>query len=322
MAYVLTGATGHIGNNLARMLTSQNEKVKLLVRKIDESIEGLDVEYIVGNVFDKEFLLKNIEKDDIVIHLAGIIDIKNKLQKETYDINFMGAVKVTNAAIEKKAKRYIYCSTVDCIYKENEYDIVKEPARMRVEMFNQNYPISKARATEYVLNKMKEKPYTSIAIIYPSCVFGIHDYKPSAIGKVIVDAIKGKTEFGINGGYNFIDVEDVVKAIITLSKMDNNDSYILSGHNITVRQMYETINNALGVNRKIRKMPLFLVKLAIPFVPYLSKFTLQTITENHNYDNSKAIKELNLELTPFDISINNTINWFKNKMKGKEENED
>ena len=68
MAYVLTGATGHIGNNLARMLTSQNEKVKLLVRKIDESIEGLDVEYIVGNVFDKEFLLKNIEKDDIVIY--------------------------------------------------------------------------------------------------------------------------------------------------------------------------------------------------------------------------------------------------------------
>ena len=311
MAYVIIGATGHIGNNLTRMLVDSGEDVKVLVRKIDQSIENLNVTYVVGDVLKKEFLLENINKDDIVIHLAGIIDIKNNLEKETNEINYLGTVKVVNASIEKKAKRFIYLSTVDCIYKETLDEIVKEPSRMRVEMFDQNYPISKAKATEYVLRKMKENLKTSIAIVYPSCVFGIHDYKPSAIGKVIKDSIDGKMQFGINGGYNFIDVVDLVKAIITLSKMNNNDSYILSGHNISVRKMYEVINDALGVKRKIRKVPLFIVKLAIPFVPYLSKFTLKTITENHNYDNSKAKKELNLTLTPFEDSIKNTIMWFK-----------
>ena len=315
MAYVIIGATGHIGNNLVRMLVEESQEVKVLVRKIDRSIENLNVTYIVGDVLNKEFLLKNINKNDIVIHLAGIIDIKNKLQKETNDINYLGTVKVVNASIEKNAKRLVYLSTVDCIYKETLDEVVKEPTRMRVEMFNQNYPISKAKATEYVMRKMNEKHNTTIAIVYPSCVFGINDYKPSAIGRVILDSINGKMQFGINGGYNFIDVVDLVKAIITLSKMDNNDSYILSGYNITVRKMYETINKVLGVNKKIRNVPMFLVKLAIPFVPYLSNFTLKTITENCNYDNSKAVEELGFSLTSFEESMKNTIEWFKDNLK-------
>ena len=315
MAYVIIGATGHIGNNLVRMLVEESQEVKVLVRKIDRSIENLNVTYIVGDVLNKEFLLKNINKNDIVIHLAGIIDIKNKLQKETNDINYLGTVKVVNASIEKNAKRLVYLSTVDCIYKETMDEVVKEPTRMRVEMFNQNYPISKAKATEYVMRKMNEEHNTTIAIVYPSCVFGINDYKPSAIGRVILDSINGKMQFGINGGYNFIDVVDLVKAIITLSKMDNNDSYILSGYNITVRKMYETINKVLGVNKKIRNVPMFLVKLAIPFVPYLSNFTLKTITENCNYDNSKAVEELGFSLTSFEESMKNTIEWFKDNLE-------
>lgn len=315
MAYVIIGATGHIGNNLVRMLVEESQEVKVLVRKIDRSIENLNVTYIVGDVLNKEFLLKNINKNDIVIHLAGIIDIKNKLQKETNDINYLGTVKVVNASIEKNAKRLVYLSTVDCIYKDTMDEVVKEPTRMRVEMFNQNYPISKAKATEYVMRKMNEKHNTTIAIVYPSCVFGINDYKPSAIGRVILDSINGKMQFGINGGYNFIDVVDLVKAIITLSKMDNNDSYILSGYNITVRKMYETINKVLGVNKKIRNVPMFLVKLAIPFVSYLSNFTLKTITENCNYDNSKAVEELGFSLTSFEESMKNTIEWFKDNLE-------
>ena len=77
----------------------------------------------------------------------------------------------------------------------------------------------------------------------------------------------------------------------------------------------ETINKVLGVNKKIRNVPMFLVKLAIPFVPYLSNFTLKTITENCNYDNSKAVEELGFSLTSFEESMKNTIEWFKDNLK-------
>ena len=81
MSYVITGATGHIGNNLVRTLVKNNEHVKVLVRRIDKSIENMNIQYCVGDIFDENFLNENINSDDIVIHLAGIIDIKNKLKE-------------------------------------------------------------------------------------------------------------------------------------------------------------------------------------------------------------------------------------------------
>ena len=107
MAYVITGATGHIGNNLVRRLIQNNEDVKVLVRRIDKSIENLNIKYCVGDIFNEDFLNQNIDPDDIVIHLAGIIDIKNKLKEETNKINYIGTVTITDVCIRKKVKKYI-----------------------------------------------------------------------------------------------------------------------------------------------------------------------------------------------------------------------
>lgn len=314
MSYVVTGCTGHIGNNLVRYLVGQHEDVKVLVRRVDKSIDALNVEYAIGDIFNKEFLNNHINQGDIVIHLAGIIDIKNKLEKETNEINFIGTKTITDVCLEKKVKHYVYCSSVDAIYKENEDDEILEPTKMEPDKFSWNYPKSKAKATEYVLNKMNESHDTNISIVYPSAVFGIHDYKPSYVGKVIMDAINGKMEFGVKGGYNFIDVIDVVKAIYQASLKTENGSYILSGNNVTVFEMYDTINKALGKKKKVWKIPLFIAKMAIPFVPYLSNFTFLTLLENHNYNNNKAKEELGLVVTPFEDTVKNTVEWFKENL--------
>ena len=39
MSIVITGSTGHIGNNIARYLAKNNLDIVLLVRRIDKSIE-------------------------------------------------------------------------------------------------------------------------------------------------------------------------------------------------------------------------------------------------------------------------------------------
>ena len=59
-------------------------------------------------------------------------------------------------------------------------------------------------------------------------------------------------------------------------------------------------------------IPKFLVYLSIPFVPYLSPFSLKTLLENHNYDNEKVREELGVTITPFDKTINDTVLWFMN----------
>lgn len=320
MAYVITGGTGHIGNNLARYLVSKNENVRLLLRRKSEAVENLNVEYVIGDIFDEEFLTQNIHEGDKVIHLAGIIDIKNKLAEETNKINYLGTVTITNVCIKNKAKHFLYCSSVDAIYKENNYDKIVEPEVMEIDKFKWNYPRSKAKATAYVMEKMKEDVSTKISIVYPSAVFGVNDYKPSYVGKVICDVINNKMEFGVKGGYNFIDVDDVVYAMVKIVDSETSSSYILSGNNVTVFEMYDTINKVVGKNKKVWKIPLIIAEASIPFVPYLSKFTFETLLENHNYDNSKAIKELGISITPFEKTVKKTVKWFREYLESKKRN--
>ena len=149
MAYIITGATGHIGNNLVRKLISLNQEVKVLVRKIDRSIENLPIEYCVGNIFNEEFLNTHITSNDIVIHLAGIIDIKNKNKEQVYKINYEGANLIANICLNKKVKKYIFCSSVDALeMKKNEY--IKEPEYIDIDKIEGNYGKSKALATTYL----------------------------------------------------------------------------------------------------------------------------------------------------------------------------
>lgn len=312
MAYIITGATGHIGNNLVKALLQQHEKVVILARKIDRSIEGLDVDYQIGNIFDQQFLENVITSEDIVLHLAGVIDIKNNRKEQTMRINYEGTKTITDVCIQKKVKRYIYFSSVDAIDKENIPAMQKigEPVCMHPEKFRDNYSHSKALATEYVMEQRKQHPELSIHILYPSAVIGANDFKPSSIGKVIQDIIQGKMQFGVKGGYNFVDVDDVVHATLVLCQQEVEGDFILSGVNVSVYALYEIVNQHLGRKKKTWKIPLWLVYICIPFVPYLSRFVLKTINESHNYDNTKMIEQLSTSPTAFDQTIEKTIRFF------------
>lgn len=314
MAYVITGATGHIGNTIVKKLIERKHDVVILARKIDVSIQNLQATYAIGNIFDQPFLNKWITSNDIVIHLAGVIDIKNNQKEQTLNINYEGTKIITDICIQKRVKRYVYFSSVDCIYKEKNEEIV-EPVQIYPEKFTDNYSHSKALATQYVLQMRVCHPDIPINIVYPSAVIGRNDYKPSSIGKVIQDIIKGKMQFGIRGGYNFVDVDDVALATIYLCEKNIEGDFLLTGHSIRVMELYEITNRHLGRNKRTIQIPLFIVRLCIPFVPYLSKFVLKTITENHQYNHQKMITVLGVKPVSFDETIEKTIQFFKEKGK-------
>ncbi len=310
MSIIITGSTGHIGNNIARYLAEKNEDIVLLVRRIDKSIEDINAKKILGNVFDKNFLEDNIKEGDVVIHLAGVIDIKNNKKEETLKINYEGTKTLLDVSIKNKASRFIYFSTTDCILKENE--IIKEPATMYPEKLPDNYNHSKALATKYVMDMRNENKDIMINILYPSAVIGINDYKPSAIGKVVKDIIDNKMQFGIKGGYNFVDVTDISEATYNLLQLKNNEDYLLTGRYVSIIEFYKIVNKVLNKRKTTIKIPLFLVYPFIPFVPYLSKFVIKTINQNPNFDNSKFKDLLNKDITKFEDTIKNTTEFFKN----------
>jgi dTDP-4-dehydrorhamnose reductase len=119
-------------------------------------------------------------------------------------------------------------------------------------------------------------------------------------------------QFGIKGGYNFVDVSDISEAISNLLQINNSEDYLLTGKYVSIYEFYEIVNKELNKNKKTIKIPLFLVYPFIPFVPYLSKFVIKTINQNPNFDNKKFKQLLNRDITKFSETIKNTVEFFKN----------
>ena len=59
-------------------------------------------------------------------------------------------------------------------------------------------------------------------VLRPSSVVGIHDYKPSEMGKALIDFYNRKIPMLPEGGYNMVDVRDVANSIIKAIEQGKN----------------------------------------------------------------------------------------------------
>lgn len=317
MKYIITGATGHIGNNLVRLLLSKGIDVKILVRNLkDKAIENLDCEKVVGDITDVSFIDSVIEEGSIVIHCAGLIDVTNKLVDDLMNVNVWATIDLVQVCIKKKVGKFIYISSTDAL---NGYDIVKEPLEFSLDGMDSYYGISKAMASDYVL-KAINMGLINGCILCPSCVIGVNDYKVSSQGGVIKKQIKKKVALSTKGHYNFIDVDNLVEAIYNASIVDTKPIYLLTGVDVNVSSLFKAIFKVLNKKGVIIHIPLFLVKFGLLFMPIyykitkqkpiFTKFTIKTINEKKTFDSSLAKNELGLKDTNFEKVIEKTINWF------------
>jgi len=303
--FIVTGATGHIGNTVVRHLLSNHLEVRVLIRKMDDALKDLPIDIQIGDVFDDAFLDAHISPNDIVIHSAGYIDLLNKDRLLSFRTNYLGTKKIVDTCIAKKV-RLVYISSVDAISKSKK-GIVSEPLKMTPKTMKYNYAISKALATEYVLEHMSKD--LNAIILYPSAVIGINDFKPSAAGKEIRSVLKHNYVFALRGGYNFIDVRDVAEAIYQAAISNKKDHIILSGYDKTIKELYHSIERASNTHKIIIPIPTLLVRLAVIFIPKYSQMMISTIQENYHYDNEKMRTYLLPNLIPFEKTMADTIKW-------------
>ncbi|MBE0700904.1 MAG: NAD-dependent epimerase/dehydratase family protein, partial [Acholeplasmataceae bacterium] len=311
--YIVTGATGHIGNSIVRCLLQHHETVRVLVRRTDISLNQLFIDLKIGDLSNEAFLDENIQRGDILIHSAGFIDLFNSQKLQSFRTNYHMTKKIVEVC-ERKGVRLIYISSVDALPKQKKGKI-QEPILLNPRNHKYYYAKSKALATQYIMDRI---PFgLSATILYPSAVIGINDYKPSAVGQEVMSALNHRILFSIKGGYNFIDVRDVSLAIYRASKMTSCDHIILSGYDKTVTDLYKTIESVSKKKKRIIRIPTFLVRFIILFYKKYSQMMITIIQSNHNYDNRRMKEMLLPELISFEQTILDTIIWLKDQENNK-----
>ncbi len=324
--YIITGATGHIGNVITKKLCALNKDITVLVLKNEDlsPIENLNVKIVYGDVTDRDFIFNFIEKDSIVLHLAGIIDIGLTPSEIVKKVNIEGTKNIVDACIQNKVKKLIYLSTVHIIDPKKNGDILCEPTDFNENKVVGTYAKTKLVATKYIFDACKEKNLNA-TILYPSGVIGPYDYKISELGQVILDYMNHKLLAYVKGGYNFVDVRDIANATINaITNGKCGEGYILSGEYMSLKNLLMTINKKLNRKKLPPKIALWFVRMFASLSnlyyklrkqkPIFSSYSLYTLNANSNFSNEKAKKELSFNPRDVKESICDAVDWFiKNK---------
>lgn len=321
--WLVTGATGHIGNVLVRKLIERGEKVRALILpgECRESISGLEIEAMEGDVLNLDSLFKSFWGVRGVFHLAGVISIMPGSDDFVRRVNVEGTKNILHVAKETNVKKLVYTSSIHAI-KRMEKGVIDETLPYDADNPYGEYDRAKAEATLEVQKAAQAGLEAVIAC--PTGVIGPYDFRGSLMGSVIRTAAEEKPTLYVDGAYDFVDVRDVAEGLIAAAKKGKRgESYILSGHKITVRYLLETVREITGRHFFQMKIPFDLAKFAALFTPMyyslsratprFTPYSLEVLRSNANISHAKATRELGYQPRSLYESIKDTVKWFLEK---------
>ena len=319
---LVTGATGHIGNVLTRLLLGRGERVRTIVLPNEDcsSIQDLDLEVIEGNILDTSSVQKAMQDVDRVYHLAGIISILPGKDEWVHHVNVDGTRNVLMAALMSGVKRFVYTSSIHALANVPHGITIDEDIPFDPEHPAGEYARSKAKATLAVRQAAELGLETVIAC--PTGVIGPYDYKGSEMGLLLSDCLEEKPQLYVDGAYDFVDVRDVARGLIMAAEKGKvGESYILSGEQITVRNLLESAQKFVGNHLPIIRIPSRLANFSVRFTPIFyrlahkkprfTSYSLEVLQSNSIISHAKATRVLGYWPRPLEESIRDTISWFK-----------
>ncbi|MCS4164303.1 NAD-dependent epimerase/dehydratase family protein [Sphingobacterium sp. BIGb0116] len=112
---LVSGANGHLGNNLVRLLLSRGFQVRASVRNLDNSaaLQDLPCELVAADITDKASFIRALRGVDTFYAVGAAFKLwARDPQKEIYDVNMQGTRNTIEAAAAAGVKKIIYVSSI------------------------------------------------------------------------------------------------------------------------------------------------------------------------------------------------------------------
>lgn len=319
---LLTGATGFLGYNIARILAGKNYEITASVRsKNDVSfLEELGCIVKCGSLNDEEFIESIVQDMDYVIHCASLTEQSNPNFEVYRAANVLSTELLVKYSKKFEVKRFILVSTANCFTNGTHEIPGNENSGFMDFLKDSNYVHSKYLAQQLVLEETKNNDFPGI-IVAPTFMIGAYDRKPSS-GKLLIYAHKNRFVFyPSRGGKSFVDVNAAAEAVVNvITKGKIGECYLLAGTNKSYREYFAEIHKHSKSNSKktFIPIPFFLVKSLVGtlnlFPTKKNKMLAANLklffTENY-FTNQKAMQELGMPETDLQKSIYDSLEWFR-----------
>jgi len=324
MKILVTGASGHVGSNLVRELVARGEQVRALVHVNRHAVDALDIETVSGDVCDPASLYRAFDGIDTVYHLAASLSLTAGNWREMEPVNIVGTRNVIDTCLKTGVKRLVHFSSIHAFAPHPNDGIVDESCGLMEITDWPPYGMSKASGEKEV--RMAIKHGLNAVIVRPTAVLGPYDFQPSFFGEVLILLAQGKLPGLVKGGFDWVDVRDVVAGAITAAqKAPISSDYLLSGHWASFKELAAITSQISGISAPSFMCPLWLAGVGAPFVtaydricdrrPLYTSFAIKTLKTSPRVSHEKATRELGYSPRPLADSIRDTLEWFRQNDK-------
>lgn len=334
---LVTGGTGLVGAHLLFHLLNENQPVRAIYRnekKFDtvkrifgyytNNADALfdTIEWVKADLNNIPQLTEAFKDITLVYHCAAFVSFEpdkfNLLQKT----NIKGTANIVNFSIDHKVEKLCYVSSIAALGASLNNKAITEDTEWNKEIDNSVYAITKYGAELEVWRGTQEG--LDAVIVNPGVIIGpgIWRYGSGSLIKMIYNELKYYT----TGSTGYVDVNDVVKAMVQLVKSDvKNERYILVSENLSFKDFFTKTANYLGVKPPQKEAKPWLLNIAwrLDWLKHkltkkrrvLSKQTANSAITTTIYSNNKIKDAIGFEFLPMDKSIKTTTSFFKNDLK-------
>jgi dihydroflavonol-4-reductase len=230
---LVTGANGHLGNNLVRTLVGRGERVRAAVRNLAnaEPLEVLASEIVRLDLTDKDSLREALEGVETLYQVAAVFRLwARDPEQEIIQPNLEGTRNVLEAAAESGVKRVVYVSSSTTLERNSPYR--KGPideTRWTTNYYGNPYTRSKVESEKLAWRSAQELGLSVVSVL-PSTIIGPNCFRLTPSMGLLERVVRGALPVDMNIRFNFVDVRDVAEAMLAAAERGRaGERYILAG---------------------------------------------------------------------------------------------
>lgn len=321
MEYLVTGATGFIGNHLVRRLVERGDDVVALTRSPSKAVELPDeVTIVEGDITVREPLFEAMSGVDGVFHMAAwyYVGPGRRAAEKAERINVEGTKTVLEAVDELAVSKAVYTSTA-AVYGDTGGETVDETYRPLMPTSSVYYR-TKWQAHYEVAEPMMADGLP-LVVVMPGAVLGSGDKPYGSTREPFRRWIRGDLPMiPRRTAFPFDDVEDAVEGhLAAMDRGQTGEEYIIANEPRRIVDVFELAGELIDRHPPRSVSPRWFKLLATLLSPLERVTRLPEGFEPEMLrayggmqvlvDNTKAIEELGLEHRPLEETLRSFLEW-------------
>lgn len=331
---LVTGATGLVGGHLIWHLLQKNERIAA-IKRTTSNLEPLKtifrfynanpeellsrIDWRIADVLNAESLTAAMHDVKIMYHCAAVVSLGSGSDVLT-DTNVRGTRNVVQACLSAKIKKLCFVSSIAACGKYKDGKPADENAEWTDDVSRSAYSRSKYFSEQEVWKGIRSG--LNAVIVNPGVILGVSGQNAGS-SQLFYQMQKGLM-FYTMGGTGYVDVQDVVRAMITLTESEiSGERFVLVGENASNRDILWHMADGFGRKRPFINVPKSVLMFAgsimellgkiFGFQPLIDRGTARSATHREFYNSSKIEKAIDFKFTSMAETISGVCGFMSRK---------